>query len=158
MTDGNEFILRELKVRNTSLWKMIILHRISINPVKALAVKYLDSDLVGYGLKHLSGVLFRNFSTMTDDEKNDAFITVTALIMYGGYRVSPEPIVVLLPVYVSLISDMIDNESLKPVLEKSIWEYYRTWVFNARDFYSEEERIRMEIEHLIKDQNSIKDI
>jgi hypothetical protein len=53
---------------------------------------------------------------------------------------------------------VIDNESLKPVLEKSIWEYYRTWVFNARDFYSEEERIRMEIEHLIKDQNSIKDI
>lgn len=158
MTDESEDLMRELKIKNTPLWKMIVLHRISINPAKALNVKYLDSDLVAYGLKYVSDLLYRNFDVMKQDEKNDLFITLTLLVMYGGFRTSTVPISVILPHYISLVLNMIEGNTLRPVLSMEIWGHYKTWLDNANIFYVEESRIRIEIDHLIKEQNKIKNI
>lgn len=158
MSDQSEDIMRELKIKNTSLWKMIVLHRISVNPAKALNVKYLDSDLVAYGLKYVSDLLYNKHETIEHEEKNDLFITITLLIMYGGFRTCNVPAIVVLPEYISLLCDMLDNGSLRPVLTSEVWEHYKKWLRNGRDFYTEENRIRIEIDSLIKEQNTIKSI
>lgn len=158
MSDESEELMKELKIKNTSLWKMIVLHRITINPAKALKVQYLDSDLVAYGIRYISDRLHNNYDSFNQDEKSELFVTITLLILYDRYRVCKMPLAMAMPDFIDVLCDKLELGEIRQVLTKDIWEYYLDWVNNGKIFYDDMRKIDMELACLIKDQNSIKNI